>query len=75
MRQSLLRTWEGLPSVGEDENARDIHRRLKCLAEVKKSLEVMIETGKLAQHQLSRMEKAGRLARSAVSRLNAFARN
>lgn len=69
VRQSYLKTWEGLPTA-DSENAADIHRRLKCLADVQKVLTEVINTGKLAQRELTAREKAAKLARGVV---NAFA--
>lgn len=55
-RQALLETWATLDNVNSDQ-ARDIHRRIKCLASVRKCLEEHITTGKLAQKELEGRRK------------------
>lgn len=59
VRAALLKTWETLPT-SDSEDARDIHRRLKCLSDVRKALEYHVSTGKLAQKELSAREKLQR---------------
>ncbi len=66
VRAALLKTWETLPT-SDAENARDIHRRLKCLTDVRKSLEYHISTGKLAQKEVSAREKAGQVIRRTLN--------
>jgi hypothetical protein len=66
VRAGYLKTWEGLPT-SDGENARDIHRRLKCLTDVKKALEYHIDTGKLAQKELTGREKAGQVIRRTLN--------
>lgn len=63
-RKAIMETWAALP-VSDTENAKDLHRMLKCLDRVKRCLEVHIETGKLAEHEIKGREKRG---------LNPFAR-
>lgn len=50
-RTALLEAWAALPDVNS-EQARDIHRRLKCLESVKRCIETHISTGKLAQKEI-----------------------
>lgn len=55
-RQALLETWALLDDVNS-EQAKDIHRRIKCLASVRKCLETHITTGKLAQIEIEGQKK------------------
>lgn len=55
-RQALLETWATLDDVNSQQ-AQDIHRRIKCLASVRKCLEVHITTGKLAQKEIEGRQK------------------
>ena len=66
VRAALVKTWESLPT-SDAENARDIHRRLKCLDDVKKALKYHISTGNMAQKELSAREKAGRVIRRTLN--------
>lgn len=50
-RTALLEAWAGLSDVNS-EQARDIHRRIKCLESVRKCIEHHVTTGKLAQKEL-----------------------
>ena len=50
-RTALLEAWAALPDVNS-EQARDIHRRIKCLESVRKCIETHVTTGKLAQKEL-----------------------
>lgn len=68
VRLAYVRTWEGLPTA-DVENAQDVHRRLKALADVRKALETHVQTGKLAQKALTRLQKAEAYAK----KLNPFA--
>lgn len=72
VRTAYLKTWEALPSVDSDESrqhAADLHARIKALADVRKALETHVQTGKLAQKELSRRERAANYAQ----KLNPFA--
>jgi hypothetical protein len=74
VRAAYLKTWEGLPSMTDDkgqQHARDLHTRLKALADVRKALETHIQTGKLAQKELNRRQRAVEYAK----RLIPFAQN
>lgn len=71
VRAAYIKTWQELPT-SDDENARDIHRSLKCLERVRKDLEHHISTGRLIAKELSMREKVGR---GVQKTLNAFARN
>jgi len=68
IRDAYLREWEDMPT-SESESARDIHRRLKCLADVKTALQAHITTGKMAQRELSMREKITNSANRAVRTL------
>lgn len=63
VRAALFKTWAELPTA-DTENARDLHRRLKCLDQVKRALEEHIATGKLARKEIegrsSRLSFLGR---------------
>ena len=50
-RAGILSTWADLPTSDTD-NARDLHRMLKCLERVRRCIEVHVETGKLAAKEL-----------------------
>lgn len=71
VRQALMKQWEETPTDSVNrETCVDIHRRLKCLADVKKALSYRIDTGKLAKLEISAADKA----RNMVKRgMNAFA--
>lgn len=56
IRAALVKTWAELPT-SDTENARDIHRRLKCLDQVKRALEEHIRSGKLAQIEIEGRQK------------------
>jgi hypothetical protein len=66
VRAALFKTWAELPT-GDTENARDIHRRLKCLDQVKRALEEHVKTGKLAAREI---EGRSRLAQSVRNAFN-----
>lgn len=51
VKAGILATWAELPTA-DSENARDLHRRLKCLEQVKRALEEHIRTGKLARKEI-----------------------
>lgn len=55
-RTAILETWAGLP-VSDTDNARDLHRMLKCLERVKRCLDVHIDTGKIAEREIKGREK------------------
>lgn len=55
-RAAILETWAGL-ATSDSDNAKDLHRMLKCLERVKRCLEVHIDTGKLAQAEIKGREK------------------
>lgn len=55
-RAAILEAWAALPT-SESEAAQDLHRRLKCLDSVKKCIEVHIDTGKLANHEIESRKK------------------
>jgi len=50
-RAAILETWAELPT-SDDENARDLHRMLKCLERVKRCIDIHIDTGKLAKIEI-----------------------
>lgn len=50
-RKAILEAWAGLDDVNS-EKARDLHRMVKCLARVRRCIEIHIETGKLAQVEI-----------------------
>lgn len=50
-RKAILEAWAALDNVNS-EQAKDLHRMVKCLGRVKRCLEVHIETGKLAQVEI-----------------------
>jgi len=56
VRAALFKTWAELPT-GDTENAKDIHRRLKCLDQVKRALEEHVRSGKLAQKEIEGRDK------------------
>lgn len=68
VRQAYLRTWEALPTA-DTEDAQDVHRRIKALADVRKQLEAIVSGGKLAAKTLTKRERIANAAR----RLNPFA--
>jgi len=72
VRTALLKQWEQMP-VGDTEDAQDIHRRLKCLQQVKTALVEHIRTGRMAEKELSAMEKARRAVSGAIHRMNPLA--
>ena len=55
-RTAILETWAELPTSDSD-NAKDLHRMLKCMERVKRCLDVHIDTGKLAQREIEGREK------------------
>jgi hypothetical protein len=62
-RRAILEAWASLATSDTDQ-ARDLHRMLKCLERVRRCLDTHIDTGKLAQVEID-----GR-----VKRLNPFRR-
>jgi hypothetical protein len=62
-RQAILESWAEL-RVSDTEEARDLHRMLKCLERVKRCINIHIDTGKIAQAEID-----GR-----ANRLNPFRR-
>ena len=50
-RKGVLETWASL-GTSDTENARDLHRMIKCLDRVKRCLEVHVDTGKLAAKEI-----------------------
>lgn len=62
-RRGILEAWAQL-QTSESEQARDLHRMLKCLDRVRKCVDTHVDTGKLAQREIE-----GRM-----SRLNPFRR-
>lgn len=55
-RAAIMETWAELPTSDSD-NAKDLHRMLKCLERVKRCLDVHIDTGKLAEREIKGREK------------------
>lgn len=51
VKAALFKTWAELPT-SDTENARDLHRRLKCMDQVRRALEEHIRTGKLVQKEI-----------------------
>ena len=76
VRQALLKQWEELPTADKD-TAYDIHRRLKCLGDIKTALTVRIQTGKLIEAKIAKAEKMSALQKFGkfVNRNNAFTNN
>jgi hypothetical protein len=68
IRRAYLSEWEELPT-SDTELARDIHRRVKCLADVKASLTACINAGKVLQKEQSLRQKAENMAKRAVNRV------
>lgn len=56
VRAALLKQWEETPTA-DSETAVDIHRRLKCLSDIRRAMEYRITNGKLAQKELTAREK------------------
>ena len=50
-RAAMLEAWAKLDNAGSDQ-AKDLHRMVKCLDRVRRCLEVHIDTGKLAQKEI-----------------------
>jgi hypothetical protein len=50
-RRAILEAWAGLATSDTDQ-ARDLHRMLKCLERVRRCLDTHIDTGKLAQAEI-----------------------
>ena len=55
-KQAIMQTWASLPTSDTD-NARDLHRMLKCLDRVKHCIQVHIDTGKIADKEIQGREK------------------
>ena len=55
-RAGILETWAALPTSDTD-NAKDLHRMLKCLERVKRCIDVHIDTGKLAKIEIEGRKK------------------
>lgn len=55
-RTHILEAWAGLPT-SETDAAKDLHRMLKCLDRVKRCIEVHIDTGKIANHEIQGRKK------------------
>lgn len=72
VRAALLKTWEELPTA-EEKVAQEIHMRIKCLADVKKALRHHIESGKMAEREITGRQKAAKAVRGAMNSLNPFA--
>ena len=51
VKAAILSTWADLPTA-DTENAKDLHRRLKCLEQVKRALVEHVATGKLAKKEI-----------------------
>jgi hypothetical protein len=59
VRAALVRQWEETPTdQASRETCIDIHRRLKCLADIRKALDYRVKTGQMAQKELTAREKA-----------------
>lgn len=59
VRQAIQQQLEETPTTADgDDAAHDLRRRLKCLGQVKAALSYRVDTGKLAQRELSLREKA-----------------
>lgn len=64
VRQSLITALELIPTTEQgDDQAKDVRRKLAALSEVRYALTKRIETGKLAQKQLSMLQNAANGAR------------
>lgn len=50
-RRAILEAWASLPTSDSD-NAKDLHRMLKCLDRVRKCVDTHIDTGKLSQKEI-----------------------
>lgn len=55
-RTAIMQTWASLPT-SDTENARDLHRMLKCLDKVRHCIQVHIDTGKIAEKEIQGREK------------------
>lgn len=66
VRAALLKTWTELPT-GDTENARDIHRRIKCLDQVKRALQEHVKTGKLAVKEIEGRTRLAQGVRNAFN--------
>ena len=55
-RRGIMETWAQLDTSDTD-TARDLHRMLKCLDRVRKCIDVHIDTGKLARHEIEARAK------------------
>ncbi len=63
-RRGILEAWAKLDTT-DRENARDLHRMLKCLDRVRKCVDVHIDTGKLAAKEIECRSKLHNLLRRA----------
>lgn len=71
VRQALMQELEATPTTKDgDDRAGDIRRRLKCLAQIRSALSYRVDTGKLAQKELSLKEKAAQGARRFMKTLS-----
>ena len=61
VRAALVKTWESLPT-SDAENARDIHRRLKCLDDVKKAWSTTYPPGNSPRRKFPRGKRPVRLS-------------
>jgi hypothetical protein len=64
-RTALLEALAGLDNL-RDDRARDLHSMVKGLDKVKRCLELHVQSGKLAQHEIqkrSRLQQVGDFAR------------
>lgn len=78
VRESYLRAWESLPTILSDDaqsHTHDLHCRLKALNDIRKVLETHIQTGKLAQKELSGLERARAGAKRLIGSLANTSRN
>lgn len=55
-RAGIMELWASMPT-SDSENAKDLHRMIKCLDRVKRCLQVHIETGKLATREIEGRSK------------------
>jgi len=69
IRKAYVKEWEELPT-SDTETARDIHRRLKALGDVRASLNACISAGKVLAKEQSLREKALSVSKKFVKPLS-----
>lgn len=69
VREAYLKQWESMPTA-DTEDARDLHRRLKCLKDVHTALNEHVKSGRIAQRELSMREKIRNGTRAVLHKPN-----